>query len=123
MNALAVRPYASAIARFHDVDMQIHDVNGEKWVTASQLARALGYGQPDALRRLINRNILEFRGKIKDVKLTSLPGSPSMIINYHGVIREVFLQNFDDPDAAIKRLAQGPVTTAFAIYRKRSAIN
>lgn len=77
------------VARFEDVDMAILDKDGQRWVTAKQLAEALGYDDHRALIRLIDRHPEEFKDKTLVVKLTtSHTNSPGdMIINYFGVIR------------------------------------
>ena len=86
---------SGALPRFHDVDFDIIDHNGQKWVTVKALAEALGYEDHRALIKLIDRNPQEFRNKTFVVKLTTnSPGRPdTTIINYNGVIRAAMLSD------------------------------
>jgi len=79
--------------QFHDVDFEIIDQDGNRWVTVKQLARALEYGRPDELLRLIQRNATEFNGKTLTVNLTGKRGRPETVISYHGVIRVAMLSD------------------------------
>lgn len=83
------------IARFEDVDMEIIDHEGQRWVTVKALADALGYEDHRSLVNLINRKSEEFEGKTFVIKLmTNSPGRPdTTIINYHGVIRVAMLSD------------------------------
>jgi prophage antirepressor-like protein len=90
MTETALVPYQSVT--FQDVDLAIYEHKDNKWVTAIELSRALGYGRPDELRRLLDRKSDEFQGKLGHVKLTSPGGmQDTIIINYHGVIRAAML--------------------------------
>lgn len=75
-----------ALPEFNGVVFDIHDHNGERWVTAKRVAEALEYESTKELRRLINRNKPEFANKISRVKLTPLELQPNMVLNYDGVI-------------------------------------
>jgi prophage antirepressor-like protein len=91
-----------------NVDFEIIDHNGERWVTVKELATALGYQRLDELRRLLNRDKPEFANKISNVKLTSLALQENLIINYHGVIRAAMLSNAP-PCRRVPRLGRGNV--------------
>ena len=83
----------SGIVKYGEVEFTIIDAKGEKWVTAAQLAEALGYEETAGLRKLIKRHASEFINKISEVRLTPLELQPNMVINYHGVIRAAMLAN------------------------------
>jgi hypothetical protein len=57
------------------------------------VAKALGYEDTAALRKLIKRNKEEFVNKISDVILTPLGLQADMVINYHSVIRASMLSD------------------------------
>ncbi|PKR54422.1 BRO-N domain-containing protein [Thalassospira marina] len=46
--------------RFHDTDLSIIDRNGVPWITAPDLARALGYSRADKIGKLFRANQSEF---------------------------------------------------------------
>jgi DNA-damage-inducible protein D len=74
----------------HDLD--IIDKDGERWVTASQLAEVLGYSDHKKLLNLIDRNIEEFTNKVSYLKLrTQNYEREQRVINYRGVIRASML--------------------------------
>lgn len=41
--------------------------DGQVWVTATELAKALGYKQPDSVTRIFNRNVDEFKDYMTQV--------------------------------------------------------
>lgn len=84
---------SSDLVTFRDVNFNVIDASGEKWVTVKQLSQALGYSHQDQLNKLFRRNHLEFQRKLYTVNLTGKQGRPETIINYHGVIRAAMLAN------------------------------
>lgn len=46
--------------RFHDVQFSVVDRDGQPWVTARQLAQALGYAREDSVLKIYERNKEEF---------------------------------------------------------------
>lgn len=56
---------------FHDTQFNIVPHNGQPWLTAPQIAQALGYANEDAVSRIYRRNADEFtNGMTLTVKLT-----------------------------------------------------
>lgn len=45
---------------FADTELTIIDQQGHPWISAADLARALGYASPDAISRIYRRNVDEF---------------------------------------------------------------
>lgn len=67
---------------FEDTDLNIIDLNGSVWLTAGDLARALGYKSTKAISNLYNRNKDEFRDDetaLIDLKATELDGVISLM--------------------------------------------
>lgn len=85
----------SDIVVFHGVEFDPIELNGEKAVRVSAVARALGYAVPDKLGQLIRRNPDEFNGKAFSLNLSENPkgGRPETVLTYHGVIRAAMLSN------------------------------
>jgi prophage antirepressor-like protein len=81
------------IVWFENTQFTPIDVNGKKWVTTKRLAEALGYSNSSSLSHMIQNNLKEFRGKTLLLKLGGGPGRPTMLINYHGVIRAAMLSD------------------------------
>ena len=80
------------LVRFHNVEFEIVDHCGEKWITLDRVAEALGYSHRDKLTQLMRRNHLEFERKTFTLNLSGNQGGrPQTVINYHGVIRAAFL--------------------------------
>ena len=76
----------------HEVDFEVYEIDGEKAVRVSSLAKALGYSSANPLNTLIRRKPREFQGKVFDIKLMSnSPGAPEAVLTYHGVIRATYL--------------------------------
>ena len=55
----------SDIVKFHDVDFEIIELDGERWVLLTKLARALGYSDHRALHKLLDRRSAEFANKTR----------------------------------------------------------
>jgi len=56
---------------FENTELMIHDRNGVPWITAADLARALGYARADTVSRIFHRNEDEFTDSMSlTVKLT-----------------------------------------------------
>lgn len=85
----------SDIVKFHDVEFEIIELDGEKSVRVSALAKALGYANGGRLVNLINRRRTEFEGKRFFLNLGINPsgGRPEMVLTYNGVIRAAMLSN------------------------------
>lgn len=67
---------------FENTDLNIIDLNGSVWLTAGDLARALGYKSIKAIATIYNRNKDEFRDDetaIIDLKATELGGVVSLM--------------------------------------------
>jgi len=57
--------------RFHDTQFTVIPHHGQPWLTAAQIAQALGYASEDAVSRIYRRNADEFTsGMTLTVKLT-----------------------------------------------------
>jgi prophage antirepressor-like protein len=83
-----------ATEQFGSTKLEVIDKDGERWVTAKQLAEALGYSRADKLAQLIERNPDEFRRKTSSLKMRDeVQTRNATIINYHGVIRASMLSN------------------------------
>lgn len=77
-----------AVVRFEDVDIRVHDAEGNRWVTFGEVGRALGYSEPSDLRKLVDRNEKEFEGKQMVVSLSTISGMKGhRVLNHRGVIR------------------------------------
>lgn len=64
---------------FHHTKFDIVPHNGQPWLTATQIAQALGYAREDAVSRIYTRNADEFtQGMTGTVNLT-VPGNPMQI--------------------------------------------
>lgn len=64
---------------FHNTHFTIIPHNGQPWLTAAQIAQALGYAREDAVSRIYTRNADEFtQGMTGTVNLT-VPGNPMQI--------------------------------------------
>jgi prophage antirepressor-like protein len=46
--------------RFHDTQFTVIPHHGQPWLTAAQIAQALGYAREDAVSRIYTRNADEF---------------------------------------------------------------
>ncbi|MDX7826432.1 P22AR C-terminal domain-containing protein [Aeromonas caviae] len=65
--------------RFHDTQFTVIPHQGQPWLTAAQIAQALGYAREDAVSRIYTRNADEFTpGMTGTVNLT-VPGNPMQI--------------------------------------------
>ncbi|WP_429044535.1 P22AR C-terminal domain-containing protein [Aeromonas hydrophila] len=65
--------------RFHDTQFTVIPHHGQPWLTAAQIAQALGYAREDAVSRIYTRNADEFTpGMTGTVNLT-VPGNPMQI--------------------------------------------
>ncbi len=65
--------------RFHDTQFTVIPHHGQPWLTAAQIAQALGYAREDAVSRIYTRNADEFTpGMTGTVNLT-VPGNPMPI--------------------------------------------
>jgi prophage antirepressor-like protein len=88
---------------FQNATLTLMPIDGEVWVTATDLARALGYEQPNQVTRIYNRNKDEFTGCMsRRVKLT-LSG------NYQKSVRLFSLRGAH----LIAMFARTPVAKAF----------
>lgn len=57
--------------RFHDTQFTVIPHHGQPWLTAAQIAQALGYAREDAVSRIYTRNADEFTSAMTEtVKLT-----------------------------------------------------
>lgn len=61
--------------RFEDTAIAIHDRDGTPWVTAADLARALGYSSEDAVSRIYRRNADEFDDSMTETVNLTVSGN------------------------------------------------
>lgn len=81
---------------FNGVKFDLHEKDGEKWITVKQVAEALGYGDRKELLRLIDRNADEFEGKVSVVELTTQKGlRKPKALNYDGLITATYWARTD----------------------------
>ena len=57
---------------FHQTQIKVVDQGGQPWMPGPDIARALGYDNPDAVSRLYQRHKTEFKGLTTTVKLTGV---------------------------------------------------
>jgi prophage antirepressor-like protein len=65
---------AAAALVFESTTFDVVDQNGQQWLKASDLARALGYSRSDKITRLFDRNSAEFTGQMTAVVETPTLG-------------------------------------------------
>lgn len=65
---------AAAALVFESTTFDVVDKNGQQWLKASDLARALGYSRSDKITRLFDRNSAEFTGQMTAVVETPTLG-------------------------------------------------
>jgi prophage antirepressor-like protein len=88
---------------FQNTTLTLIPIDGEVWVTATDLAKALGYEQPNQVTRIYNRNKEEFTSSMSQkVKLT-LSG------NYQKAVRLFSLRGAH----LVAMFARTPVAKAF----------
>ena len=70
---------------FGETTLAIIDRHGEPWLSARELARALGYRDESAVLRIYSRNADEFTsGMTLTVKLTVNAGRPERVFSTRG---------------------------------------
>ncbi|WOX51018.1 P22AR C-terminal domain-containing protein [Aeromonas sp. CD] len=64
---------------FHDTQFTVIPHHGQPWLTAAQIAQALGYAREDAVSRIYARNIDEFTSGMTGTVNLTVPGNPMQI--------------------------------------------
>ena len=62
---------------FNDAELQIIDSDGQQWLTAADISRALGYSKADSITRLYNRNQAEFDDSMTVTVNLTVTGTPN----------------------------------------------
>lgn len=75
----AKRQTLPATLNFEDTEIGIIDLDGRPWVTAADLARALGYASEDAVSRIYRRNTDEFSEAMSGTVNLTVPSNPMPI--------------------------------------------
>ncbi|WP_392463960.1 P22AR C-terminal domain-containing protein [Aeromonas dhakensis] len=65
--------------RFHDTQFTVIPHHGQPWLTATQIAQALGYASDDAVSRIYRRNADEFTPCMTGTVNLTVPGNPMPI--------------------------------------------
>ncbi|MFM5527709.1 P22AR C-terminal domain-containing protein [Aeromonas veronii] len=65
--------------RFHDTQFTVIPHHGQPWLTATQIAQALGYANDDAVSRIYRRNADEFTPCMTGTVNLTVPGNPMQI--------------------------------------------
>lgn len=65
--------------RFHDTQFTVIPHHGQPWLTATQIAQALGYASDDAVSRIYRRNADEFTSGMTGTVNLTVPGNPMPI--------------------------------------------
>ncbi|BDA13543.1 hypothetical protein KAM339_020840 [Aeromonas caviae] len=65
--------------RFHDTQFTVIPHHGQPWLTAAQIAQALGYASDDAVSRIYRRNADEFTTCMTGTVNLTVPGNPMPI--------------------------------------------
>ncbi|MFM5560595.1 P22AR C-terminal domain-containing protein [Aeromonas rivipollensis] len=64
---------------FHDTHFTVTPHHGQPWLTATQIAQALGYANDDAVSRIYRRNADEFTPCMTGTVNLTVPGNPMQI--------------------------------------------
>jgi len=64
---------------FHSTQFDIIPHQGQPWLTAAQIAQALGYAREDAVSRIYTRNADEFTPSMTGTVKLTVPGNPMSI--------------------------------------------
>lgn len=64
---------------FHDTQFTVIPHHGQPWLTATQIAQALGYANDDAVSRIYRRNADEFTPCMTGTVNLTVPGNPMQI--------------------------------------------
>ncbi|HDN9015885.1 TPA: hypothetical protein P2I01_002772 [Aeromonas salmonicida] len=64
---------------FHDTHFTVIPHHGQPWLTATQIAQALGYAREDAVSRIYTRNADEFTSGMTGTVNLTVPGNPMPI--------------------------------------------
>ncbi|MEW6351434.1 MAG: Bro-N domain-containing protein [Thermodesulfobacteriota bacterium] len=118
------------LIQFEDAEIRVYDLNGERWVTAKELAGALGYADPRTFRDLVqemaDRGELKKGGHFNLLPLQTAGGKQeTVVLSYRGVIRTAMRS--DAPNAVAFRdwaeevLFQVMVTGSYSKHTWRTA--
>jgi prophage antirepressor-like protein len=77
-------PYQAVM--FEDNNLQIHTCSDDRWTTAYDLSRVLGYARADSVSQLVRRNPLEFEGKFIAINLMAQKKQVLKLLNQKGVL-------------------------------------
>lgn len=76
---------------FNGVKFDLHEKDGQKWITVKQVAQALGYSDSKKLLMLIDRNADEFGGNVSVLNLRTIKGlRNTRVLNYDGLITATY---------------------------------
>ncbi|MBI5570279.1 MAG: hypothetical protein HY914_10075 [Desulfomonile tiedjei] len=79
---------------FSNQNLEVIELDGERFVTLRAIGRALGHADPIDCRKIIERHADEFAGKVRVFSLSTIKGQRNCpVINFRGVIRLAMLSN------------------------------
>ena len=113
-----------------DSDIEIHDKDGERWVTVKQLGEAIGYSSHRPLVNLVNRNPQDFQGHSCIIKMMTREESREvqremMVLNFDGVLLAMVYANTQKAihrQSDRRNLTDGAILTCVEVLDKRKAI-